>query len=409
MSKQASLPDLEVDALFWRDLEVPFGKVRDKWDERYSNELQYDIERGRIKSRVLDLYFTLMGESDFPDNAKQVVNELHDYDENWAYNLVCVRKFASNKNTNIVKDCAREGAYSEVEGTPFHRIYRECYDSGDKIGLIALLHLFNRNRLRDIHGLSYCYPKKPRSVASGSEISDLDINSRVNEILETMSSDDFRTYDHWHSFESNGTRYVMIKRQIDDDVERQANGNIEEEPAEFVILKFVGDRLEIISKTKTIAEKARNGVNSSVDGAEFNSVDADIPREELDRVVTDLTSPDSEIAKNEDLIVTGINLEGSPLPGHPSLRMKSEEGIIRAVDTLRNQGYDLTESIDDIRAVQIDFQNRDYTLRPNEQEQEGETRWVVRYDASYLRDDEREEFEETITGLLDINVVFETS
>jgi len=414
---EPSLPSLNIEEDLWVELEVPYGKIKQKWEDRYEAELREHVEKRRINQDVLEIYTTLAGIF-HTEEREEALDEILAHDERWGYNLLCLKLFADYKNAEYFKQY-KSFLYKESEGTDLQSVYHQCYSSTNKIGLAGFLQLFDDggNRLKTIHGLNYCDQKKPQLVSTDSELTDFDPKSDAEDIVEKMQSDHQRAYELWHSFEYDDRDYVMIKREVDDDVERQAQGNIQKEPGEFIVLRYAEDQLEIISSTKKIAGRTRTGINQTIDDVNFEDVDAGAGRQDLEKTVEGLLTGDSvgptddETSTDIDLgrfTVTGLKLSSSPLPGHPKIDMKSDEGIRRAIRALQDVEFDLLASIDDIDIIYTDFDGREYSIRPKEQERiEGEVSWTFKYDAHSPSREERKDFERLIEDLFEINVIFE--
>lgn len=410
-------PSLNVEPDLWVDLEVPYHKIDEKWDERYEAKLRTLVGEGRIQPRTLHLYLRLEDNWEDPDDAEAALEEILSIKGGkLARNLLCQYKFGYGVGNHIIKDCARK-IDAECAETDFQDLYYDAYDAGDKTTLIALIQLIDSQVLKDVLVLEYCYGKSPRLVSISSDFEGLTGDDTIENIVEKMSEGDFRTYRYWHSFTHDSKRYVIIKRQIDDDVERQAEENLEEEPAEFVVLKFIGENLEIYSSTNTIAGKTRTGVNEAVDTAEFEEPDAANSRQSFEQVVDDVEGLDdldlSELdiddvdLQEATIAFAGLKLESSPLPDAPSITIKNSEGVSSAISALRESGYDLTESLDDIQKIYIQYNDREYRVRPVEKTVEGEIQWIFRYNASYLTDNEKSEFESLIREVFGVLPVFE--
>ena len=413
---EVDLPDLEIDEELWVELEVPYGKIKEKWDQRYKTELESDVKQGRIDDTIIKIYATLL-DLDHLESIEVLFDKILSHDERWGYNLMCLKEFIDYKSLEFFK-YYRDFLYRGCEGTPIQSYYHDAWDSEDKVALAGLLQLLDPDgqRLKSIHALDYCDRKKPKTVSRDSELPDFNLKTEAEEVVAEIQSGESRRYEKWHAFEYEGREYVLIKREIGDDVERQATGNIQEEPATFVALRYTDGELEIISDKMDVANRARRGVNNSVDDVEFESVDPRATTRDVERTVEGLFDDDleSQIEDSETeidsdrLTVTGIKLSNSPLPGHPSITMKTSDGIVRTIRALREVNYDLLENIDDVDVIYTDFDGREYSIRPNQKEEiEGETRWKFSYDAGQPPREEREEFDQLIRDLFNIEMVFE--
>lgn len=413
--------DLNIDEALWVELEIPYGKIKEKWDIRYKANLRQHVEKNRIREHVLRIYTELNDIYD-ADSREAALDKLLAENEELGYNLLCLKKFSDHKKPEYFKQY-RDFLDSNTVGTSLQAPYLDAWEKDDKIGLAALLQIIDEDadRLKTIYCLDYCDRKKPKSVLVNSENSDLDLTAEADCIVEQMRSNEARSYEYWHSFEYDGRQHLMIKREIDDDVELQANGNIQKEPGEFIVLRYSGADLEILSKTNTIAGRAQAGVNQAVDGVQFEEVAAQATYDEVESTIKGLLDegPLSEIEGQGDesqpaeddldrLTITGIKLSSTPLPNHPSLRMKTDEGIRETIQAFQEMNYDLLEAVDDIEVIFTDFDGREYSLRPQEQERvEGEPYWIFKYDARAPPRDEREDYQALIRNLFGIDIIFE--
>ena len=415
---KSELPDLDIDENLWVELEVPYGKIEEKWDQRYKAELESHIKEGRIGESILQIYAELL-DLDYIESPEVLFEEIIANDERWGYNLLCLKHFSDYKKLDFFKSY-QKFLYRRCGGTELQPHYHTAWQSDDKVTLTGLLQLFDPEgvRLKSIHALDYCDKKKPKTVVVDSEFEDFNLQSEAEEIVAEIQSDELRKYQKWHSFEYDGREYVLIKREIGDDVERQATGNIEEEPATFVALRHTDGELEIMSEKLSVANKARRGVNESVEDVEFESVDPRATTDDVKRTVEGLLDEDLDTRLEEAdpeidadrLVVTGVKLSNSPFPGHPSIQMKTDRGIIQTIRALKEVNYDLLEDIDDIAVIYTRFDGREYSIRPKQQEQsEGETRWKFTFDARQPPREEREDFEQLISNAFDIDLVFERS
>lgn len=409
------LPTLSVSGEYWLDLEVPFQKYKSKWETEYGNRLRRYTHDDRISSRALDVYHQIMDET-LPKSKMIALENIIDEDKEWGLNLLCQYQFAYQKSPSIVKAVANEStAYYTFDDTNLHGTYLRSIQREDKIAIIALLQLDNPDLLKNILSLQFCYGRKPRLNAANNVVDGADLVGAVDQIVNRMSQNDFREYENWHHFEHEDSLYILIKRQIMDSVERQAGQNIEEEPAEFVVLEFNDGNLKIFSSNKTIANQAKTSINSVLE-VEFESIEPTVSAEEFDSTVDEIYSFDreqldedqKEIEGIEEFEVTGIQLSRSPFPGSPSVRMKSEKGILDTIDALQERGFDILENSRNIDTVFTEYKDRQYRLLFKDTEKENGSK-VIRYDSRYPQDQERKEYENIVLQLFGIEAVFETS
>lgn len=391
-------------------------KIKEKWDQRYKNELEANVKNNRIGETILRIYAVLLDIQHY-DSIEVILEEILQHDERWGYNIMCLKKFSDYKDEEYFK-YYRNFLHKNCEGFDLLQYYHDAWDSDDKVALAGLIQLFDPegDKLKSIYSLDYCSSKKPKTVAVDEDVDDFDLKEQSDEVVAGIQDGESREYEKWHSFEYERQEHVLIKREIGDDVELQAIGNIEEEPATFIALRRSDEELEIISDKMKVANKARRGVNETVDGVEFRTIDPRETTDDVEETVQGMLDEDlddrlDEIETEIDtdrLIVTGIKLSSSPLPGHPSVQMKTEDGIIRTIRALREMNYNLLKNIDDVDVIYTRFDGREYSIRPKQQEQtEGETRWKFTYDATKPPREEREDFSQLISDVFDVDLVFE--
>jgi len=388
----------------WKELEIPYGKVRDKWDDYYYAQLKEASDRGLITKKTLNCYFEVLDIDEDIYKKEEAIKKIVEKEEKIGYDLYSVVRFCKNKRKDIVEDCFKKVSDSS-EGTDLEDHHSNISDSPDRVAMVTVLHFVEPRVMRDILALDYCYGKKPQEVVD-KESGDLigEVEDSTDEIIEHLEDIEFRDYDLWHHFEHKDDEYLLIKRQINDDVERQASGNLEEEPAEFVVLRFRNNQLEILSEDASIADSAKTGVSESVEDVEFEDEPESVSRNRFIEFVSELEDQDED---NSELWLVGIDVASSPLPGHPSIEMKGEDGITRALEALREDGYDLTNPVDDVVRLIVEFEEKEYTLYPEPIESDDDQDWMIRYGAGRLDDLERRRFEGLIQESFEVQVRFE--
>lgn len=413
---QKERPELDVSREYWLDLEIPYNKIRAKWDTEYEARLRRFVVDDRISSYTFQVYFELKDRQ--PPTDKHIAfNQILDYDPAWGHNLLCQYEFSHQKSPNIVKEVTfQNGVNTHCQDTEYYKPYLSAYEREDKITLIALMQIFQPELLKNVLSLQHCYGKKPRLNTSDPSASEFNLIDAAEAVVEKLSKTDFRQYENWHIFEHNDSTYLMIKRQRADSVERQAGQNLEEEPADFVVMQFEDDTLKIFADTKTIAHQTRTALNESMD-VDFDTIDTRIPPDQIEPTIgevfsfdhDDLEEAHQDVDNVEKFKVTGIKLSSSPFPGHPSLTMKSEAGILDTVEALDERGFDILKNSDDIEVVFTEYQEREFKLLFKETEINGETVNVIRYDARYPGIDEKLEYEQLVRELFGIDAIFESS
>jgi len=284
--------------------------------------------------------------------------------------------------------------------------------------MVAMMQFFKPSILRDVLGLQYCYGRKPQLIRhSESELENIDSLDiqKVADSLEHITD----SYQPWHEFAYNGRFYFLIKRRLGDEVERQVEENVEERPAEFVVLTFDGTELRIFSEKKQIATNALRGVNDAIKQT-FEDQDEEVDEEEIEDHQFDHEGGDlsyeelksainlaQDIEENTDLILKGVNVKNADLPKSPEVRLKAEQGVQETLDWFEERNVDLLNHPDDVKNIIFVYEDRDFTLLPREASSEDEDGWVFRYNASYPSEEERREFEKQIREFMDVKVRFE--
>jgi len=409
MSAGSTLQTVDFDRELWLDVEVPANLIEDNWNDEYRSELKEFADSQRIVGTELEVYWRLFRDDEPPRQKTQIVEEILSHDEEWGMSLRSAYWFSNGKTSEYVSHFF-ERIEGDVDGTDLEDLYADFRDNGRKFGQVLLLHLFAPDSLKSILALDYCYGKKPYSQSrSGTRPSDPLGDIDADAILNQLRSDS-RRYQAWHRFTFDNRDYFAIKRHLRDEVERQVDENQPLETAEFVVVKFREDLLEIYSDRRRIAERTRVGVNRSF------SDDSDVEYEPLDRTASHdhFDDPDQQIRSLEEdsdtFTVTGIKAENAPLSGSPTLELSSRGGILDALDDLANSNIDLLEDLDDVSSFQVYYENRSFDLYPERKEaSDGEMRWRLRYDSRFPTDEDRDEFEAEVEEALGIRPVFEHS
>ncbi|WP_226041306.1 hypothetical protein [Natrinema sp. DC36] len=423
MSKvKPDTPNLDISRSFWLDLETPYGLIDDEWD-RYRSQLnQYVIEDYRISKELLKVHWCLERElSQIPYEREPLLSHILDDNEEYGKNILCAYRFANGKNKKRVVACFEE-IEGEVAGADFITLYEDIMESGSRDAMVSMIQLFKPEVLRNILGLQYCYGRKPQLIRhSESKLEKLDALNidKVAESLEHITD----SYRPWHSFTHDEKLYFLIKRRLGDEVERQVDENLEEEPAEFVVLIFDGTELQIFSEKKKIASNALSGINEAIEQTfqeeeDDDGIDEDeIEDHQFDDMGQELTYEElksaiglaKDIEDNTDLVLKGVNVENADLPNSPEIQLKANEGVQETLDWFEERNVELLNHPDDVKNITFVYEGRDFTLLPREGSSKGEEGWIFRYNASYPSDEEREEFEGQIKEYMDVEVRFEKS
>lgn len=413
-------PSLEISRSFWLDLETPYGIIDDEWDQ-YKPRLEIFVtEDYKISKELLKVHWCLERElSQVPYKRAPFLDHILDDNEEYGKNILCVYRFTNGKNKNRVISCFNE-IEEEVMGEDFQSLYEEVKASESKDAMIALIQLFKPSLLKNILGLQYCYGRKPQLIRhSESKLKDIrSLNiQKVAESLEHITN----SYRPWHSFTHDGKFYFLIKRRLGDEVERQVDENLEEEPAEFVVLIFDGTELQIFSEKKKIATNALRGVNDAIEQTfedpddddeideekieehQFEDEGGNLSYEELKSAI----GLAQDIEDNTELVLKGVNVENADLPKSPEIRLKAKQGVQETLDWFEERNVNLLNHPDDVKNIIFVYEGRDFMLLPRETSPKHEDGWVFRYDASYPSKEERKEFERQIREFMDVEVRFE--
>lgn len=407
MSAGSAVPSVDFNREFWLDVEVPADLIADNWNDEYRTELKEFADSQRIVGNELEVYWRLCRDDDAPQKKTKILEKILAHEEEWGMNLRSAYWFSSGKTPEYISYFF-EQIESVVDDTEFEDLFDDFAENGRKFGQVLLLHLFDRNALRSILALDYCYGKKPYSLSrSGVDPSNPLDEIDADAILDQLRADS-RRYEAWHRFTFEERQYFAIKRHLRDEVERQVDENQPLETAEFVIVKFRDGLLEIYSEQQTVAERTRTGVNRSFSddsGIEYEPLDESAPYNHFDNASNQIRSLEEDSGV---FTVTGIKAENAPLTGSPTLELSSRRGILDALDDLANSDIDLLSDLDNISYFQVYYQDRSYDLYPERKEaSDGEQRWRLRYDSRFPSDEDRDEFESAVEDALGLRPVFE--
>jgi len=405
-ASKSSLPISEDD---WKELIVPYGNIKDKWDSIYSSHLEDDFERTPgVKKLTLQCYYVLLGIDDKINKKADALEKILDENEELKYDLYAVVYFSKYRinSPSTIKACF-DRCESLVDGTDYEDLYDDISESSDQVARVALLHFIDPELLKDIIVLDHCHGQTPSTQATIGNTDKADkIADQADEITDHMEKFEDRDIDIWHDFEHKGEHYVAISREIGDDVEQQVEENQEEAPAKFVTLRTRDGSLEVMADSGKIASRARSGLGKS---DEDFDIDIDPPSTDSGNVDDAVSKLDSTQGDSpSEMTLRGLKNESSPLHGSPSVEIRGESDISMAIEQLREEGYDLTESIGNIERFDVRYDGKTYKLYPEPagsgSDDDG---WIVKYGAQGLSDSERRDFEEQAEELLEIPVIYE--
>ncbi|MFC7190691.1 hypothetical protein ACFQL7_13160 [Halocatena marina] len=411
---------VEISRSFWVELETPYGIIDENWD-RYKQKLErYVTEDYRVSKDLLKAHWCLERDlNNIPYERGPALSHILDDDMEYGKNILCIYRFVSGKNIERIESCF-DRIEDKVRGDDFERLYQQISESGNKDAMVAMIQFFDPNVLRDILGLQYCYGRKPQLIRySESAFDNLD-SLKIDKVADALGVGS-ESYRPWHNFTHEEKFYVLIKRRLGDEVERQVDQNLEEEPAEFVVLLFSDMELMIFSEKKRIASKSLRIINEMIEQTfKENIDDEEIDEDMIEKhqfedegdglSFTELKSAIGlarDLEDNTDLVLKGIDVSDSNLPNSPEILLKTNRGITKTLDWFEERDVNLLNHPDDVKNLIFMFEGRDFKLLPKEMSGNGEQEWIFRYDSKYPSEEEREEFESQIREFMNVDVRFE--
>lgn len=410
MSQQgATKPSLPITEDQWKDLIVPYGNIKDKWDSIYRSELDDDFERTPgVKKLTLKCYYEHLDIDEKINKKKDALDKILEKSEEWKYDLYAVVYFSKYRinSPSTIKSCF-DRCESRVDGTDYEDLYEKISDSPDQVARVALLHFIDYNLLKDIIVLDHCHGQTPSTQATIGNSDKADkIADQAEDITDYMEGFEDRDIEIWHDFEHDGEHYVAISREIGDDVEQQVDENLEEAPAELVTLRTRDGRLEIMANSGKIASRARNGLGKSDEDFDIDTSPRSTDSVNVSDAISELDSTQGD--PPSEMTLRGLKNDSSPLHGSPSIEIRGESDISMAIEQLREEGYDLTESIGHIERFDVRYNGKTYNLYPEPAGSGSDDGgWLVKYGAQGLSDTERRDFEQQAEQLLEIPVIYE--
>lgn len=405
-TSKGSLP-LSMDK--WRELIVPYENIQDKWDSIYGSELKDDFERTPgVKKLTLLCYYEYLNIDEKINKKEDALEKIKDKIEELKYDLyatVFFSKYRINSPSSI-KACF-DRCESRVDGTDYEDLYDDISESPDQVARVALLHFIDYNLLKDIIVLDHCHGRTPSTQASIGNSDKTDkIADQADQVTNHMEGFEDRDIDIWHDFEHKGEHYVSISREIGDDVEQQVGENLEEAPAELVTLRTRDSRLEIMANSGKIASRAQSGLGKSDEDFDINIDPSSTDGNNVSDAICTLDSTQGD--SPTEMTLRGLKIKNSPLHGSPAVEIRGESDISMALEQLREEGYDLTESIGNIERFDVRYDGKTYNIYPEPASSESDDGgWIVKYGAQGLNDTERRDFEEQADDLLEIPVIYE--
>lgn len=411
VEKETKTPELVFDQDIWLNLEVPADIIDEQWEDDYEDELKERAGSQTILRNELKIAWMQNNEETDknkpPREKTELLSEIKEDDVELAKCIYAAYRFSRGISKSYFSEFYKEIS-EEVEDTDYEELYNELGGKGRKVGKTLLLYLFNPDSLKSILVLDECHRPKPRAIRQAGLAPDDPIDQlNVGKILKQLESDS-REYAEWHNFEYEGKSYLAIKRHLRDQVGRQVDENKEIEEAEFIVIKFRKDYAEVFAQKKTTANRAQKGLNkafSDEDEIEYEPIEDSVAYDHFENTESKVRSLD----ESSNLSVSGIVVENSPLPHSPHLELQADDGIMAAIDELKQKGIDLLEQMDGISQIRVEFGGKKHTLYPSLKETSGEDKWRLRYNVSSADDETREEFEEEVEDLLGLRPIFEPS
>lgn len=407
----SSPPGLDKARKYWVDVEVPYTKIVEKWDWKYKPRLHQHMENGRLQKRVLSIYFKSMGKTDFAHNREDALDELIEHDREWAVNLCCQFEFSTGISEETIVEFAKT-ARSDIVAIGLEEEYEKNMGQDDsspnKDGLVALCQLANPDLLRQMlvySRVSSRYPKTVFKRDSGS----VPASDNWGQLIKTLSENSVEDYDVWYQFEHEGGRYIAIEQEDRDGVERQVGTNIEEEPANLILLHFDGQYLDVYTDTRKSANLSQTGVNKDVSGDNYEEDRNTVSSDEIGDFASDITEKDRERQEADldlDYVLTDLHVSRTPLPNNPELTLSSESGVGKAVNEL---DYDLLSDPKNIERLKIRFEGYKFIVTNTKRRTgSGDVYRELVY-GCHAGTDTREEFEDLMEKEFGISIKYQSS
>lgn len=409
-----SPPGFEKGKEYWVDVEVPYTKIDQKWARKYKPRLHQHMNNGRLQKRVLSIYFKSMGKTDFAHDREEALDQLEEHSKDWAINLCCQFEFSTGVSEETVVEFA-EIAESDIVAIGLEEEYNKNMGQGDsnanKDGLVALSQLANPDILRQMLVYSTVASRYPKTVYkrdSGGTPS----FKNWDRLIKTLSENSVDDYDIWYQFEHDGSRYIAIEQEDRDGVERQVGTNIEEEPANLILLHFDGQYLDVYTDTRSSANLAQTGVNKDVSGKDYEEDRNTVTPDEVGEFATNITDNDKERQEDDldlDYVLTDLHISRTTLPNNPEVKLSSESGVGKAVAELDSLDYDLLSDPKNIEKLKIRYEGYKFTVTNSKRRTgSGDTYRELVY-GCHAGTSIREKFENLMTQEFGIGIKYQSS
>lgn len=407
-------PGLNKGKEYWVDIEVPYSKIVEKWGRKYKPRLNQHIKNGRLQKRVLSIYFKSMGITKFPHDRDDAVEKLENKREEWAINLCCQFEFSSGISTDTILEFAKKGK-EEIINVGLEEEYNKNIggegSKPNKDGLTALCQLAQPDLLEEMLIYSRVTSRYPKSVYKRDSGGVPSAND-WEDLIETLSQNNVENYDIWHQFEHKGGRYIAIEQEDRDGVERQVGGNIEQEPANLIILHFEGQYLDVYTDSRSSANLTQTGVNKNVSGENYDEDRNTVTPDDVGDFAQNISNKDKERQEDDkdiDYILTDLHVSRTPLQNNPELKLSSASGVGKAVAELKDLGYDLLSDPKQINRLKIRFEEYKFTVtNAKRRTGTGDTYRELVY-GCHADTSTREDFEELIKKEFQIDIKYQSS
>jgi len=408
----SSLTTLSFRPSDWVDLEVPGEIIDENWtDEDIRGDARHRAASSSISKDALRIAWKQVQDQSDRDQVKQSKEETFNLiDSLDSGGLKCM--YAAYRFTRGIKETYIDYYYDDISGE-VDSGYKDLYDSLNKknrrVGKCMFLYLYDEDSLKSIFTLDHIDRPKPREIGQANNppsnpIEDLTVGD-IEDVLETSSRD----AEEWHSFQYDGSYFLSIKRHYRDAVDTQTTTNEEVEQAEYVVSKFIDNKVEIHTEKKSTAGTLRTSL-----GGAYHNTDVEFERAE-DRKPHDhfegLTPIDliENIEHVGKYVVTGILTGDSKLRNNPTVKLRTDgERVLPAIQDLQATSDQFFTEIRRVKHIAVEKDDTTYTLFPR-QDEGNDYEWYVRYQASGISDTEREEFEADMEKALEITPCFVSS
>lgn len=411
-----SPPGLSESSDYWIDVEVPYNKISEKWGRKYRGKLQGHMETGRLQKRVFSIYFKAMGRGDdFPHDRSEALEELESHDIDWAYNLCSQFEFSNGIGAQIITQFA-DKAESDIIDYGFEKELKlnlgEDDSNPNKDGLVALYQLCNPDLLKEILIYARASGRYPTRAYKRTK-DEIPEEDEWPSVIENLSQNSVEDYGLWYQFEFNDARFVAIEQEDRDGVERQVGNNIEQEPANLIILKFHGQYMDVYSENNSTAGLVQSGVNRELSNDEYEEDKNPITPDQIKEFSQAIADKDKERDEDDETeyeyILTNISVEESPLPNNPEIKLSTKRGIGKSISEFQQLGYDLLEDPNNIRRLKLQYEGWKFNITNTKRSNTNDGTYRELVYGTHANPQTRSEFEELVSDEFGIDLKYESS